>query len=253
MKLQKLLSYTRQVVEDYHLITSGDKIAIGVSGGKDSLTLLYALSNLKRFYPSPFEIVAIGVNLGYKTMDYTEVKKLCVQLDISFYEVKTHIKQIVFDERKEKNPCSLCAKLRKGALNAKAKELGCNKIAYAHHKDDFIETALLSLFYEGHFYVFPPSTYLDNMDLTVIRPFLYIPEKDIIGFANKYQLPVQKNPCPADGYTHRQYIKELLKKLNYENKGVKDRIFHAIIHSDIPGYHSTASDLQSVPEHKQEQ
>lgn len=236
MKLQQLMSYTRRGIDDFKLIDAGDKIAIGISGGKDSLALLYALSGLKRFYPNAFELVAISVNLGFDGMDLSEISNLCASLNVPFYEVKTDIGKIVFDDRKESNPCSLCAKMRKGALNNKAKELGCNKVAYAHHKDDFIETVMLSLLFEGHFYVFPPSTYLDRMELTVIRPFIYLEERDIIGFSNKIHLPIQKNPCPADGYTKRQYAKELLRTLNKDNPGVKDRIFHAILASDLQGY-----------------
>lgn len=236
MKLQQLMSYTRRAIDDYDLIEDGDKIAIGISGGKDSLALLYALSGLRRFYPKKFQIIAISVNLGFTGMDLSEIKKLCEELNVPFYEVKSDIGKIIFEDRKESNPCSLCAKMRKGALNEEAKQLGCNKIAYAHHKDDFIETVLLSLLFEGHFYVFPPKTYLDRMDLTVIRPFLYLEERDIIGFQHKYHLPVQKNPCPADGYTKREYAKNLVCQLNSEHPGAKDRIFHAIITSNLKGY-----------------
>lgn len=238
MKLQQLMSYTRRAIDDYELIEEGDKIAIGISGGKDSLALLYALSGLRRFYPKKFELVAISVNLGFDGMDLSDINELCKGLNVPFYEVKSDIGKIIFEERKESNPCSLCAKMRKGALNEKAKILGCNKIAYAHHKDDFIETVLLSLLFEGHFYVFPPKTYLDRMNLTVIRPFLYLEERDVIGFQHKYALPVQKNPCPADGYTKREYAKNLVRQLNTEHPGAKDRIFHAIITSNLKGYAS---------------
>jgi len=236
MKLQQLMSFTRRAIDDYELIDEGDKIAIGVSGGKDSLALLYALSGIRRFYPKKFEIIGISVNLGFDGMELGKVQNLCNELNVEFIEVKSEIAKIVFDERKESNPCSLCAKMRKGALNNKAKELGCNKVAYAHHKDDFIETAMLSMLFEGHFYVFPPKTHLDRMNLTVIRPFIYLEERDIIGFKNKYNLPVQKNPCPADGYTKREYVKQFIKKINYDNPGAKDRIFHSIISSNIDGY-----------------
>ena len=231
MKLQQLYSYTRQGIDDFELIDDGDKIAIGVSGGKDSLALLYALSGLKRFYPKKFDIAAIAVNLGYDTFDLTDISELCCSLDIPFYEVKTDIAQIVFEERKEKNPCSLCSKMRKGALANEALRLECNKIAYAHHKDDFIETAMLSLLYEGHFYTFPPKIHLDKTNLTLIRPFIYLEERDVIGFKNKYNLPVQKNPCPADGFTKREYVKNLLHNINHENPGAKNRIFNAILES----------------------
>lgn len=238
MELQKLYSYTRRALEQYNMIEENDKIAIGVSGGKDSLTLLYALSGLKRFYPKRFDLVAISVDLGFGIQDFTQIKKLCNELSIPLYIVTTEINQIVFIERKESNPCSLCAKMRKGALNEKAKKLGCNKIAYAHHKDDIIETMLLSLIYEGRFHTFAPLTYLDRTELYVIRPLMFISESEIIGFKNRMNLPVAKNPCPADGYTKRQYVKNLLNQLNHENPGVKERMFSAIINSSIKGWES---------------
>ena len=154
-------------------------------------------------------------------------------MQIPYTVVKTEIAQIVFEERKEKNPCSLCANMRKGALNDAVKKLGCNKIAYAHHKDDIVETMMMSLIYEGHFYSFPPITHLDRTNLTVIRPLMYVSEADVKGFCRKYQLPVVKSPCPADGYTKRQYVKDLLRKLNLENPGVKERMFSAIINGNI--------------------
>lgn len=233
MQIQRLYSLTRQAIDDYGLIRSGDKIAVGVSGGKDSLTLLYALHGLKRFYPQSFELCALTVDLGFKQFDLSPVKALCEELSIDYTIVPTEIGTILFDVRKESNPCSLCAKMRKGALNQSAKELGCNKIAYAHHRDDVIETMLLSLIYEGRFYSFPPKTYLDRTELTVIRPMLYISEADIIGFKNRYQLPVCKNPCPVDGKTKRQYVKELTKKLNIDAPGVKERLFHAVTEGNL--------------------
>lgn len=228
MDLQKLYSYTRRAFEQYNMIEDNDKIAIGVSGGKDSLTLLYALHGLKRFYPKKFDIVAISIDLGFGIQNFDEIKALCDDLSVPLHIVPTEINQIVFVDRKETNPCSLCAKMRKGALNSKAIELGCNKIAYGHHKDDIVETMMLSLIYEGRFHSFAPITYLDRTDLYVIRPLMFISEADIIGFKNKMNLPVAKNPCPADGYTKREYVKNLLKQLNTENPGVKERMFAAI-------------------------
>lgn len=236
MKLQRLLSLTRQAVDDYQMISDGDRIAIGISGGKDSLTLLYALHGLMRFYPKNFELVAITVDLGFDGFDLTPVKELCERLSIPYTIVSTDIGKILFDIRKESNPCALCAKMRKGAFNQAAKDLGCNKIAYAHHKEDLIETMLLSLIYEGRFYAFSPYTYLDRMDVSVIRPLIYVNEADVIGFKNKYQLPVCKNPCPVDGHTKREYVKKLTKTLENENPGVKDRMFHAITTGNLPGW-----------------
>lgn len=236
MKLQQLLSYTRKAVDNYKMIEEGDKIAVGISGGKDSLTLLYALKGLQRFYPKHFELVAVTVNLGFEGFDLTEVQRLCKELEVPYYVIDTEIAEIIFQVRKEDNPCSLCAKMRKGALNEAVKKLGCNKVAYAHHRDDIIETMLLSLLFEGRFYAFSPKTFLDRMQLTVIRPMMYVPEVDVIGFRNKYHLPVAKNPCPADGVTKREYAKNLVRQLNMENPGVKDRMFHAIVNGNIEGW-----------------
>ena len=233
MNMQQLMSQTRRAIDDYGMIHTGDKIAIGISGGKDSLTLLYALHGLQRFYPEKFDLEAITVDLGNPDFDLSHIRHLCETMQIPYTVVKTEIAQIVFEERKEKNPCSLCAKMRKGALNDAVKKLGCNKIAYAHHKDDIVETMMMSLIYEGHFYSFPPITHLDRTYLTVIRPLMYVSEADVKGFCRKYQLPVVKSPCPADGYTKRQYVKDLLRKLNLENPGVKERIFSAIINGNI--------------------
>lgn len=236
MKLQQLLSYARRAVDDYDMIQPGDKIAVGISGGKDSLTLLYALHGLKRFYPNPFEIEAITVDLGFEGFDLSPIQKLCDDLGVRYTVVKTDIGRIIFDERKEKNPCALCAKMRKGAFNDQAKALGCNKLAYGHHKDDLVETMLLSLIFEGRFFSFSPKTYLDRMDITLIRPLIYVSEADVIGFQHKYELPVCKSPCPANGYTKREYAKNLAKQLNQEHPGTMERMFSAIINGNIPSW-----------------
>lgn len=236
MKLQQLLSYTRKAIDDYQMIEDGDHIAVGISGGKDSLTLLYALRGLQRFYPKKFKLSAITVNLGYEKFDMEPLKKLCNELDVPYTVVNTDIAHILFKERKESNPCSLCAKMRKGALNDAVKELGCNKVAYAHHKDDIIETMLLSLIFEGRFHSFSPKTYLDRMDLTVIRPMMYVDEMDVIGFQKKYNLPVAKSRCPIDGLTKREYAKNLVKQLNTEHPGARNRMFTAILNGNIAGW-----------------
>lgn len=236
MKLQRLLSLTRQALDEYNMIDSGDKIAVGLSGGKDSLALLYAMSHLQKFYPKSFELCAITVDLGFGNFNLEAAREFCSALSVPYTVVPTKISQIVFETRKESNPCALCAKMRKGALNQAVKEAGCNKIAYAHHRDDVIDTMLLSLIYEGRFHTFSPKTYLDRVDLFVIRPFIYIPEADIIGFKNRYDLPVCKNPCPVDGKTKREYVKELTKSINREAPGVKDRFFHAITSGNISGW-----------------
>lgn len=236
MRLQQLMSYVRRAIDDYCMIEEGDIIAVGISGGKDSLALLYALSGLRRFYPKHFTLYAVTVDLGFQNLNLDRIITLCEELDVPYKIIKTDIGKIVFDDRKEANPCALCAKMRKGALNSAMKELGCNKIAYAHHKDDVVITMLMSLIFEGRFHTFSPVTYLDRMDLTVIRPLIYMNEADVIGFVNKNQVPVVKSPCPADGNTKREYVKQLLLQLNRENPGVKDRMFTAISNSGMKGW-----------------
>lgn len=236
MKLQQVYSYVRKAIDDYGMIQENDCIAVGISGGKDSLTLLYALSGLRRFYPKQFDIHAVTVDLGFDNLDLTKIEALCRKLQVEYTIVKTDIAHIVFEDRKESNPCSLCAKMRKGALNEAIKRAGCNKVAYAHHKDDVVVTMLMSLIFEGRFHTFSPVTYLDRMDLTVIRPLMYMNEADVIGFIHKYEVPVVKSPCPADGYTKRQYVSDLLSQLNRENPGVKERMFSAIQNGTMEGW-----------------
>ena len=239
MRLQQVLSYVRRAADDYHMIQEGDRIAVGISGGKDSLTLLYALHGLQRFYPQHFELHAVTVDLGFQNLDLSRIESICRdELQIPYTIVKTDIADVIFEQRKEANPCSLCAKMRKGALNDAIKKEGCNKVAYAHHKDDVVETMLMSLIFEGRFHTFSPVTYLDRTGITVIRPLLYMNEADVIGFVNKNQVPVVKSPCPADGHTKREYVKQLLRQLNLENPGVKERMFTAILNSNINGWHS---------------
>lgn len=218
------------------MIEEGDKIAIGISGGKDSLTLLYALNALRRFYPKHFDIHAVTVDLGFKNLDLSKISDLCKELKVEYTIVKTDIAQIVFEERNESNPCSLCAKMRKGALNKAISDAGCNKVAYAHHKDDVVDTMMLSLIYEGRFHTFSPVTYLDRTKITVIRPLIYMKEADIIGFVNENNVPVVKSPCPEDKHTQREYVKEILSDINKEAPGVKERMFTAIQNSDIRGW-----------------
>lgn len=236
MKLQKLLSYTRRAVDTYQMIEEGDRIAIGVSGGKDSLTLLYAMANLRRFYPKHFEIVAITIDLGIPGFDTTEIAKLCEELDVPYYVEKTEIYEIIFNIRKETNPCSLCAKMRKGALNDRITELGCNKMAYAHHKDDIIETFLMSLIFEGRIHTFSPVTYLDRSKLTLIRPMMFCNEGEVKAFERDMALPVVKAKCQADGFTKREYAKNLVKALDTENPGCKEKIFTAILNGGLTGW-----------------
>lgn len=236
MKLQQLMSLARQAIDDYHMIENGDRIAVGISGGKDSLTLLYALHGLMRFYPQWFTLCAVTVDLGFDNLHLEQIKQLCDKLNIPYHIVRTEIAQIVFETRKESNPCSLCAKMRKGALNEAMLAAGCNKIAYAHHKDDVIETMMMSLLYEGRLHTFQPVTHLDRTGITVIRPLIYLNEADIIGFVRKNHVPVVKSPCPVDGHTRREYIKQLIRNLNLENPGVKERMFTAVQNSQLDGW-----------------
>lgn len=236
MKLQKLLSYTRQAVDEYQMIQEGDHIAVGISGGKDSLTLLYALANLQKFYPKHFTLTAITVDLGYEGFNLTGMKNLCQELGVPYHVVSTQIGAMVTSDTVEGSACALCARLRKGALNDAAKELGCNKVAYGHHMDDAVETMMLALIYEGRFCSFWPVTHLDKTDLTIIRPLIYVPEAEIKGFEHKYTLPITKNPCPIEGSTKREYVKQLLQQINLDNPGVKKRMFHAIKESNSEGW-----------------
>lgn len=215
------------------MIEDGDKIAIGVSGGKDSLTLLVAMNALRKFYPKKFEIMAITCDVGFEGMDFILVAELCRRLEIPYEIVHTKIAEIAFGETNSGRPCSLCAKMRKGAMYTRLKELGFNKIAYAHNKDDFIETALMSLVNEGRFYSFPPVTFMEDSGITVIRPMIYVPENSIRKFAIEQELPVVKNKCPVDGATARAYAKKLMSSIVEENPGAKDKFLHAIENANL--------------------
>jgi tRNA(Ile)-lysidine synthetase-like protein len=241
MKLQQVMSYVRKAVDDYQMIAEGDRIAIGISGGKDSMTLLHALHGLQQFYPQRFETHAVSVDLGFENAPADDsnlgtIASICKDMTVPFTTVNTDIARIVFTERQESNPCALCAKLRKGALNKKCQELGLNKVAYAHHKDDAVETMLMSLIFEWRFHSFAPVTYLDRTDLTVIRPLLYMDEADVRGFIRQHDLPIIKNPCPANGQTKREYAKNLVNTLNKENPGASQRLFRALQSSGINGW-----------------
>ena len=235
-EIQRILSFTRRAVDDYDMIADGDKIGVGVSAGKDSLTLLLALAELRRFYPKKFELVAITVDMGFEGMDFSPIAELCREIDVPFVIVPTQISKIVFDVRKEKNPCGLCAKMRRGALHDECKRQGCNKLALGHHFDDVVDTFMLNLFYEGRLGSFSPVTYLSRKDLTMIRPMIYAQEKDVRYFVNRHPLPVIESPCPADKNTERESMKQLLLSLERDNKGLRHRIFGAIQKAGIDGY-----------------
>ena len=236
--MQNLMGRIRRCAEDYNMICEGDKIAVGVSGGKDSLSLLYLLAALRRYYPVHYDLQAVTIDMGLPGMDFSPVAELCAKLDVPYQIKKTEIGPIIFDYRHEKNPCSMCAKMRRGALNDVLLELGCNKIALGHHFDDAVETFLMSLLYEGRLHTFSPVTHWDRMELYSIRPLLFTPEADLISFARSMKLPILHNPCPANGFTKREYAKDMLRQWNKENSGTTERIFRAIRNSDIKGWNT---------------
>lgn len=236
MDMRRVLSYVRRAVDDYEMIREGDRIAVGVSAGKDSLTLLCALAEMRRFYPKKYEVVAITVDMGFPGADFSAIAALCESLNVPYRVVKTDISTIIFDIRKEKNPCSLCAKMRRGALHNAAKEMGCAAVALGHHFDDVVDTFMLNLFFEGRIGCFQPVTYLTRTELRLIRPMLYMPEKDVRYFANKEKLPVIKSPCPADGNTERAEMKQLLTDLEHRYKGLRYRLFGAIQRGKVDGF-----------------
>ena len=234
--MQRLLSHMRKAIEDFNMIEDGDKIAVALSGGKDSITMLKALKSLQYFYPKKFDLIAISINPGFEFFDSAFLKKTCDELEIPFIEEKYDINKIVFEERHEKNPCSLCANLRRGILNSVAIENGCNKVALGHHMDDVIETYMLNLFNEGRMATFTPKAYLSRKDLYLIRPLVYVQERDIKRAIARMQFNVLQNPCPNDKISARAKMKTYLADLEKINKGVKNRIFGAICRANISGF-----------------
>ena len=235
-EMKRMLSFVRRAVDDYGMIDEGDRIAVGISGGKDSLALLVTLAEMRRFYPKKFEIVAVTVDMGLGGMDFSEVAELCRRLGVKYRIEKTDIAKIIFEVRRESNPCSLCAKMRRGSLHAAAQAEGCNKVALGHHYDDAVETFMMNLFFEGRLGCFSPKSYLSNRRLTLIRPLLYATEKDVQYFTNKRHLPIVTSTCPEDHATERENMKQLLASLERENKGVKHRIFNAMCKGEIDGF-----------------
>ena len=232
MTTQQMLSLLRKGITKYKLIKDGDKIAVGVSGGKDSVTLLKLLAEYKRFSPEKFDLIAITVDLDFsdKHADFSSIKNLCEELGVEYFIEKTDIGKIVFDIRQESNPCALCSKMRKGALNNLAKKLGCNKVAVGHHADDLTDTMLLSLLYEGRLSTFAPKSYLDKMDLTLIRPMIMIREMDVLSYSK--QLPIVDSCCPANKKTKREYVKDLVRDISKDIPNVRDMMFTALIHPE---------------------
>ena len=227
-RMRHLLSCTRRAVDDFNMIEEGDRICVGLSGGKDSVALLYALVNLKMFYPKKFELSAVSISMGFEDMDFSPIERLCAELGVPYMVKQTQLAHIIFDVRKESNPCSLCAKMRRGLLHDAAKEMGCNKVALGHHFDDLVETFMLNLFNEGRLGGFYPVTYMSRKNITVIRPLIYAYEKDIRYFVSGNDVPIVKNPCPEDGHTEREKMKQFIASLERENKGLKHRIFLAM-------------------------
>lgn len=250
--MNKLLSHVRRCVEDYDMIQAGDRIAVGVSGGKDSLSLLVALAKLRDFYPKPFTVEAITLDMGHADgcigMDFAPVAKLCKEIDVPFTLIESEIHHIIFDHRKEKNPCSLCAKMRRGALHNTLQEMGITKIALGHHYDDAVETFFLSLFYEGRISCFQPVTYLDRTDMTQIRPLLYCGESLIQSVARRLELPVVHNPCPADGQTKRQEMKDLIVELDHKYPGLKSRVFGSMQRYPLPAWEPVSQRRVPLPD-----
>ena len=226
--MKKTLGCIRKADTDFQLIGDGDRIAVGVSGGKDSLLLLHALSLYRKFSHKNFTVTAVTVTLGLEPFELSGIQALCEELEIPYIVKKTQIGEIIFDYRKEKNPCALCAKMRRAVLAKACQELGCNKLALGHHREDVIETLLMSLFYEGRFHTFHPKTLMSRTGITVIRPLVYLPESHVKHMLKTLSLPVVSSPCPANGETKRQEMKELMKKLRAIYPDAAERLLHAL-------------------------
>ncbi len=239
-ELQKVLSRVRQAAEHYGMISPGDRIAVGVSGGKDSAALLYALAEMRRFYPVPYEVTAVTVDMGFRDGNFEEsfapVFRFCEKIGVEYHVVPTEIARIVFEERKEPNPCSLCAMLRRGALNNACGELGCTKLALGHHKDDVVETFMMNLLHEGRIGCFEPVTAYENIGLTVIRPLCYTEERMVKQLVSAADIPVVQSLCPEDGHTERQVMHDFLMSFERDHRGSYRRIFGALERRGIDGW-----------------
>lgn len=232
--MQRMMGLMRRCIDDYRMIEPNDKIAVGVSGGKDSLTLLTLLAALREYYPQPYDLTAITIDMGLPGMDFSPVEAYCAKLGVPFRRIPTQIGPIIFEYRKEKNPCSMCAKMRRGALNQALLAQGFRKIALGHHYDDAVETFLMSLLFEGRLSCFQPVTYLDRTGVTQIRPMLYLTEGMVRSFAETYRLPVVHNVCPSDKHTKRQEIKDLIVTLSATYPDLKNRVFGAMQRLPLP-------------------
>lgn len=236
--MQKILGYMRKAIDNYNMIENGDKIAVGLSGGKDSITMLMGFKNLQRFYPKKFDIIAITINPGFENFDTQLLRNLCNKLEIPLVIEDGHIKEIVFDIRNEKNPCSLCANLRRGMLNSIAIREGCTKIAVGHNEDDVLETFLMNLFYAGSINTFAPVSYMDRSKITLIRPLIYAPEKYIYNFIKKNNIIVMPKACPMDGISKREDIKKLIKNMQKDIPNIRANLYGAIKRGEINGWKS---------------
>lgn len=234
--MKKIIGNIRKALREYNMIENGDKIAVGVSGGKDSLTLLMALKNLQMYYDKTFDFIAVSINPNFDFFDINLIENFCNSLSIPLIIENSHSKEIVFDIRKEKNPCSLCANLRRGILNSIAIRENCNKIALGHNEDDVIETFILSLFYNGNIHTFAPKSYMDRSKITVIRPLIYLSEKDIKSFINRNKIAVMNKCCPMDGNSKRENIKEMINDLQKSIPNIKSNLYGAIKRSNIQGW-----------------
>ena len=234
--MEQFTGLVRRCVEDYDMIAPGDVVAVGLSGGKDSMALLCALSSLRRYYPKPFELMGVTVGLGFPGMDFGPVAEYCRKLGVPYDFIQSDIRDVVFEERQEKNPCSLCVKLRKGAFHDRLRELGANKAALGHHMDDAVETFLLSLIYEGRISCFEPVTHMDRSGITQIRPMLYAEEKRIVGLARKYGFPIVESTCPMDKTSKRALVREYMYQVSRERKDFKIKTFRAMQRLPLPGW-----------------
>lgn len=233
---RRMLSFVRQACVHYDMIENGDKIAVGLSGGKDSTALLITLAAMRRFYPQKYELIAITVDMGFEGMDFSPIAAICKNIDVEYITVKSQIAKIIFDIRKESNPCALCAKMRRGILHDTAKANGCNKIALGHHHDDVVDTFMLNLIHEGRLGTFSPVTYLSRKDITMIRPLIYAKEKDIKYFISHNDIPVVGTTCPEDKHTEREEVKKLIADLDKKYNGFSHRIMNAIETSHLDGF-----------------
>lgn len=239
--MQNLLGRMRKAIQEFDMIQSGDRIGVGVSGGKDSVALLQGLHLLRRFIGIDYELVAITLDLGFggQQTDYSPIEDLCREMGIEYVIKRTQIGEIVFDTLKEDNPCALCARMRRGALHDAAREMGCNKIALGHHYDDAVETLVMNLFQGGRFSCFSPVTYLSIKRLTMIRPLVFAEERDVAAAVRKSNLPIVKNPCPVDGATEREWTKRFLRELEVTHPGVTYKLFGAMRRSGVDGWGHT--------------